>query len=352
MTDVSDFYGIRNCNLGRKEMFSREMFPRSLSVALANYMDDHGIPLNLIHSDTSRNCCVSSIRTHEMYDCTPQEMSVMMFDFDSTFDPWTELAKGVPESGLVLRDERGRPRCCLDLKTSVVPDAATRDLSPESQGPEITLETATVQGIALSMASSLLDERDATLAILRKDIPDDVDWSDWASVSRHIDEIVCNLDILETRFADLQRPRMLQAVWRTETDGPFMTDDAMDVFVWTDFALTRLFLDGNRRFADSRPTRPLRSAVRLFLVIISILEGARPGLASITDMTDYGLGGRKELMVNGKTTNRLMGSDRLASPAVSSLDSTFLISTGAERMFMPERSLEMSMYYAVRTLRR
>lgn len=352
MADVSDFYGIRNCNLGRKEMFSREMFPRSLSVALANYMDDRSIPLNLVHSDMGRNCVVSGIRTHEMYGCSPLEMSVMRFDFDSTYDPWTELAIGVPESELVLRDDFGRPRCCLDLKTSVIPDASTRDLPLELHGPEISLDTSELQGIALSMASSLLDDRERALEILMKGIPDDVDWSDWDDAVHHVDDVVCNLDILETQMVGCQRPRMLQAVWRTESDGPFMTDDAMDVFVWTDHALTRLFLDGGRRYSDNRPTRPLRSAVRLFLIIISILEGEKPRLASIADDTDYGLGGRKELMVNGKATNRLMRCNRLVHPAVSALDSTFLISTGAERMFMPERSLEMSMYYAVRTLRR
>ena len=36
MADVSEFYGIRNTNLGQRELFSREMFPRSLAVALVN----------------------------------------------------------------------------------------------------------------------------------------------------------------------------------------------------------------------------------------------------------------------------------------------------------------------------
>lgn len=352
MSDVSDLYGIRKTNLGTKELFSREMFPRSVTVALANYMGDRHIPLNYIHMNSDRRCIVSDMDTSEMYGCPAVEMSRMTFDFDSRNDDWMEMADGIPESDLVLRDFMGRPRCCLDLKTSVVPDAVTKDLPLDLQGPEIGLDNGALQGIGLSMASSLMGDSENALGMLGEGIPDDIDWRDWSSVSRHVGDIVCNLDVIEARYRDLQRPRMLQAVWRTETDGPFMTDNAMDLFVWSDFALTRLFLDVNRRFSDSRPTRPLRSSVRLFLIIISILEGRRPSLGSLTDATDYGLGGRREFMVNGKTTNRMMPSDRLAHPAVSALDSTFLISSGAERMIMPERSLEMSMYYAVRTLRR
>ena len=48
MADVSEFYGIRNTNLGQRELFSREMFPRSLAVALVNYMGDKKIPLNYV----------------------------------------------------------------------------------------------------------------------------------------------------------------------------------------------------------------------------------------------------------------------------------------------------------------
>lgn len=48
MAESYEFYGIRNSNLRSGELFSRDMFPRSLTIALANYMGDHGIPLNYI----------------------------------------------------------------------------------------------------------------------------------------------------------------------------------------------------------------------------------------------------------------------------------------------------------------
>lgn len=352
MAETSEFYGIRNSNLRSGELFSREMFPRSLTIALANYMGDRRIPLNYISADRSGGCRISGMEAQEMYGRSPQEMVDARFDFGSCFEPWQELVKGVPEQEFVLRDCRGAPVCCLDLKTSVVPDASTKDLPPDFQGPEMTLKTESLEGIALSIAQSLSGRSERALEILVDGIPEDVDWSDWDRVSGCVNTVICNLDLLESEFSDLQRPRMLQAVWRTETDGPFMTDNAMDAFVWSDFALTRLFLDGNRQFSDRRATRPLRSAVRLHLMLVSILSGERPSLGAIVDETDYGLGGRKEFMVNGKATNRVMYCDRLVDPAVSALDSTFLLSSGSERMIMPERSLEMSMYYAVRTLRR
>ena len=349
MADVSEFYGIRNTNLGQRELFSREMFPRSLAVALVNYMGDKRIPLNYVTTGRDRICRVSELGVREIFD--GEGTDGLRFDFGTVNDPWEDLAENVPSSELVVRNRLGVPICCLDLKTSVVPDAATKGLPEHRMGPEITVKTDSLKSCALSMASSLVSRSEEALEILEKGIPFDVDWSDWSEASMHLDDIVCNLDVLESEMHELQRPAMIQAIWKTEADGPFMTDNALDAFVWSDFAITRLFLDSGKGVKGDRPTRPQRCAVRLYLIIISILRGENPDLDSIVSDTDYGLGGSKEFMVNGKTTNRVMFCKRLVEPKISALETTFLMSYGSEHMFVPERSLEMSVYCAMRAHR-
>ena len=129
MADVSEFYGIRNTNLGQRELFSREMFPRSLAVALVNYMGDKKIPLNYVTIGKDRSCRVSELDVCKIFG--GESTGNLRFDFGTVNDPWEDLAENVPRSELVVRNGLGVPICGLDLKTSVVPDAATNELGTQ-----------------------------------------------------------------------------------------------------------------------------------------------------------------------------------------------------------------------------
>lgn len=344
-------YGIRRCNLRPKELWTREMFPVSFSVALVNRMWDTGLDLNVVSTDGSLGCGVSSIDIGKVYGCTKDGLPDTEFSFGTVYDPFAELAEGVPESELVLRRTDGSPVGALTVRNSVVPDAVTRDLEDELMGPEITVRTPLLKLCALSMADSLQNESLKALDILDHGIPEDLDWSDWGEVGVHIDRMLDNLDALERIFQGRQRPLILHTLWKSERDGPFLNGDAMDAFVWTDHAFTRLFLDGLGGQGKPKATRPLRCSVRLYLMMTSMLRGGRPDLDRIVASTAYGLPSEKEFIANGRQTNRIMACDRLTRPAVDSREVAFLGGLGFESMIMPERRLDTAVYHAVRTLR-
>ena len=348
MGDVPEFYGIRRSNVRDLDLWSREMFPNAFSVALMNYMGDRGLPLNYVVTDSSLKYSVRTIDTREIYG--DQVSDEMEFWFGSVYDPYTEMAAGVPESALVLRDGRGMPSGRVEIVSSVVPDASTRMQSDDLMGPEVCIRTPLLEHIALSIASSLRNNTEV-VSELEEGIPLDQDWSNWDDTSVLIPRILDNLDRLESRFTDSQKQVMVQVVWKSEDGGPFMSDDAMDAFAWSDFALTRLFLESARRPTGHTVTRPQRAAVRLYLMISSMLRGENPCLDDIVAETGYGLPEGKEFLANGRMTNKLMACERLTKPAVSALDVTFLGTHGFESMIMPERRLDMSVYYAVRALK-
>lgn len=348
MEDVPGFYGIHRSNMRDLDLWSREMFPNAFSVALMNYMNDKGLPLNYVVSDSSLRCSVTTVMTSELYGSNVSEE--MEFWFGSVYDPYVEMADGIPESDLVLRNGRGMPSGRMEILSSVVPDASTRLQADCLMGPEVCIRTPLLEHIALSIALSLQSENDA-IEELEKGVPIDQDWSDWGSVGSLIPTLVDNLDHMESKFAEFQKPVMVQVIWKSEDDGPFMSDDAMDAFVWSDFALTRLFLEGARRSVGHSASRPQRATVRLYLMLDSMLRGEYPCLDDIVMETGYGLPEGKEFLANGRMTNRLMACDRLTAPVISALDVTFLGSHGFESMIMPERRLDMSVYYAVRALK-
>ena len=129
-----------------------------------------------------------------------------------------------------------------------------------------------------------------------------------------------------------------------------MAEHALDAFVWTDYAFTRLFLGSNRRPSDGGPSRPARCAVRLHMMLTDLLAERRPDMDALILATRYGVSGNKEFMVSGKATNRLMACDRLARPAVPSSHVPKLATEGFESMIVPERRLDASVYYAARAM--
>lgn len=348
--DVPGLYGIRHSNKEPSELWSRDMFPVSFSVALINWMWDKDLPLNYITADDRLRCHVSESWPDIVYGCDKRILQDSEFCFGSAYEPYEEMATGVPPMDLVVRDGRKMPLGRIVVRNSVVPDAITRDLEDEGMGPEISVRTPLLKQCALSVASSVAPRSEQALKILDRGVPSDLDWSDWEVVGGFLEDIRGNIDDMESHFMDMQSPLFVHTIWKSERDGPFMDGDAMDAFVWSDFAFTRTFLDeGGKR--SGRVGRLQRCTVRFYLMLTSILRGELPDLDRIVEETGYGLPSEKEFMMNGRQVNRYMTCDRLTRPAVSSEDVTFLASCGFESMIMPERRLDMAVYNAVRTFR-
>lgn len=351
MGDWPEFYGIRRSNMSQKEMWSHDRFPTSFSVALINYMGSRNIPLNFVKIDDRGMCDVSTINVSEVYRCSSSGLNEAEFCFDSLYEHYTELAEGVPPSDLVLRNGRGIPLSAIEMRTSVVPDAITRNQPKELMGPEITIRTELLEKCALSITSTLMHVSKTAVEILERNMPFEIEWSDWTQVSEYTDTIVENLTRLEASYCNWQKPFQIQVIWKSEERGPFMANDAMDAFVWSDMALTRLFLDNVKRQSDGSCSRPLRACIRLYRMIISILRGENPNLYEIVRETSYRMSEGKEYIANGSMVNRMIFCERLIRPIVTTAEVVCLGSNGFEDMIMPERRLDMSVYKAVRELK-
>ena len=344
-------YGIRRSNMRPSRQLAREMFPTTFSAALMNYMGDRGLPLNYIRIDPVCRTEVSEIPLEEVYGCPPGDIPDTEFCFRSVYDPFTGMARNVPESDLVLRDDRGMPLSRTDIRMTVVPDSYTRDLPHDLMAPEVNMTTRHLVLCSLSMAESLDPVSDEALEILRSDIPDDLDWSDWSQVGEVVETVVNNLDRLESTFHEFQRPAQVQTIWRADGDSPRMAEDAMDAFVWSDMALSRLFLDSGTRPKDGSCTRPLRASVRLYLILETVLEGSYPDLDAVIGMTRYGLLEGRECIMGGVRARSIMGCDSLVRPRVTAAEAVCLGAVGFEDAIMPERRIELSVYLAAKALR-
>ena len=103
MEEVPLFYGIRDSNISPYAMWDRETFPKAISVALANYLGDNGIPLNYVATDGRCSCNVEQITTSEVYGSSGTPFTELRFDFDSIYGPNLEQGDVTPSGHPGLR---------------------------------------------------------------------------------------------------------------------------------------------------------------------------------------------------------------------------------------------------------
>lgn len=350
MADVPQFLGIRKTNVPYADLWKPINFPRALAVSVVNHLADVHKPVNLVTVNRTRVCHVGEMEVEDLYNVPVNDIPKLSFNLDSIYEPFADMASNVPKSPLIVRNTKGKTLRRLDVMSSVIPDSSTKGMPPIRSGPEMTVKTDTAVNLALCMAGSLMPERERALDILKGDVPDDVDWTSWDSASTVADEVQGTLDEVVTVFNDLQSPFLLQSVWRSDDEDLYMADDAMDAFVWTDMAFSRLFLNAPSRTLKGM-SRQKRCSVRVHRILTQILSGENPDITVLLMGMSYGVSGDKEFMVNGKATNGLMACDRLTRPALSRLDVTFLASLGFEEMLKPERNLGDALYYAAKDLR-
>ena len=346
MEDTPWFHGIFDSDPPVRKLWEGDLLPKALSAALVNLMDDREMDTNLVRTDAYGVCRAGTMPPGELM-CRDWP-DRRRFLFDSVSRTYSAMVADPPSTDLVVLDYRRDEARRLQTLLSVVPDATTTGEDDRRMGPEVTVRTPMLVNCALSLAASLSSVPDEALEVLRSGVPDAVDWSSWEEVSGSTDAIASSLDNLERRFADLQSPFLLQAVWKSEDDGPYMSEDAMDAFVWSDFAFTRLFLDSGMRPGRGGAGRMQRAAVRTYRILASALAGERPEIGGILDGTSYGIQGNKEFMVNGRNTNRMLACDNLTRPRLSRSDVGMLASEGFVEMVRPDRDLRAAVYHALR----
>lgn len=351
MATSPKLYGIERSNRYPDALWKRDNFQSSFAVALTNYMRDRGMPLNYVTTDEHLRCRVTQIPVDAVYGCGREWNRELCFDFDTAPDPDVVGARGLPPVDLQVRGSRGESTSCLGVMVSVVPDASTKNSSPESAGPEMTLRTPSIAACAASIARGCRSYSDEALDILDPVCSGVSDWSRWDGVSDAIVPMVNAMNILERRFTHLQRPLVLHVLWRTDGNSPRLADEALDVFVWSDHSLSRLFMDRDIVSSAVGPNRPQRCTAKLVRAVHSILSGEDPCVGDMMDSMGYGIPNDRELMVNGRCTNRYLQSRRLTHPAVGCEEICNLVSPGAEDMLVPERRLDSSLYFAMSAMK-
>jgi hypothetical protein len=332
-----------NKDFSKPEAWGKNQFNNAFPVALSCYAYVKHIEPVYLTLDNEMKVTKSKISVDGLFGLEPLSEN-LFFAFESDFTPCRTMAiNRLERIDLVTMNTQNMQNTCLrpiEIKLTALPDNATATLSENQYGSEIVVRSPSIIYLALSIARTYEKERSRLRDELGKVYnKSGIDWTEFNEARPFIKELVDAIDaILESKIEG-QTPFMLQPIWKTEGKTLHLNDNCFDIFVWSDFAFTRLFID-NISADHEKISRYMRTVVWLSKMLYDYAANGKINFKQIIDTYTYGTKNDKAFATNGNVTNPYMACDELTTPRIGKFELKNIILGGGEKFLSPERRLD------------
>jgi len=342
-------FGLNNSNrdFTNKDSWGKNQFNSSFPAALACYMHSKGINPVYLVLDEKTSIKHTKIPVNELFGTNPLSPEVF-YAFESDFTPFQHLVVGnIPRIDLVTQNiHSGNCLKLLEVKLTALPDNSTCDLTDDRFSSEIVIRPDTIIYLALSIIQSLKSNTDIIKYFIGDKFDKIKDWSEGFEVMPYIPAMIEFIDNLFLANLDKQQPLVLQPVWKTLGKSPQLADNCLDIFVWSDFALSRLFINVGKKelSTENRVTRQLRSIVWLTKMLLDFVKDQRINYKAIIDELSYNTKNDKAFSVTGNLTFPYLNSPELTNPRIHKSEIKNIILNGGHLLLSPERRFDAIIY--------
>ncbi len=352
MVSQPGLFGLENTNrdFTKKKFWGKNQFNSSFPTALACYMGDRSIePIYLTLNDNAE-IDKQTITIEKLFGLK-ELLANLRFNFEADYLPHTRLITGnLPRVDLVTLDTSSYPNSylrALEIKLTALPDNQTAHLKEDKYGSEIVVRPDTIVYLGLNIATIYLNDRATLLQLLEPACSLISDWTRASQVVLLLPQLVETLKEVLIAKISHQSPLLMQPIWKTEGKSGVLTDNCLDLFVWSDFGLTRLFVDRTLlpiRQSKIEPkasiTRPARAVLWLIKMLYDFASEGRFNQRRIIDELTYDTKNDKAFAVGGNMTHRYMNCAALIKPRVTKAAIKEIILGGGEEFLSPERRLD------------
>lgn len=341
-------FGITNSNRSGKDLWGKNQFNSSFPAALACYMRAKGHKAVYLSLNKELEVVANEITIDELFNTTVPNEDIK-FEFESKYQPYQRWAfDDIRNIDLVLRHGADYLRA-LEVKLTVIPDNTTHLKDENLWSSELVIRPATTSYCALGIADSCSPVFDQIKPLFESVGASVQDWNNTVEISSKQSEIVSILNKFQSDYHSFQKPFLLQPIWKTKGKSPILADNAFDLFVWSDFALCRTFLDKSEQ-PQARVNRYMRSSARLFKILFEITQSGRVSIEKTYAQMTFGHQTDKEFALSGLHTARYMASPRRYKPLLPPSVLKEIILNGGEKLLSPERRFDQSIYYTASSL--
>jgi hypothetical protein len=343
-------YGISQSNRDFSDPYywGKNQFNSSFPVGLACLMRDRGINAEYLRIDRNRRVYHDELSISDLWG-TQLPNDQLFFSFESRYEPYRRFVHDELETiDLVVQNAQDRSFIQpLEIKLTTLPDNTTADLSEDQYGCELVIRSPTMRYMALSMAQSLHSHFTDIRNLFEPTCVTIRDWGNPDEIKNRLPGILDAMRTFVETYREHERPLLMQPIWKTMGKTPQLADYCLDIFVWSDFALTSLFMDSAlERDLSSRISRQQRAAVRLARFLYEVSRSGQVYQEPIYDGMTLGNQNDKEFAISGNKTRAYMRCDRLTTPAIHKNQIREIIRGGGQRWLSPERRFDAILYFS------
>ena len=343
-------FGVKysNRDFTESDTWGKNQFNSSFPAGLTNFLASKNLDNVYLYLDNELNVKHGKISANALYGIAPDSED-LFFSFESPHTPYQQLVIGtLPRVDLVTQ-QRSSGKCLkpIEVKLTALPDNSTCNLSEEYYGCEIVIRPDTIVYLACSIAANFRDNPSVLSALIGDKFREIADWTDGATVWPYITEIIAALDRIVLSILDKQEPLLMQPIWKTNGKSPKLTENCLDVFVWSNFAFTQLFVDvarGELSAGANRITRQVRTIIWLFKMLHDFSTQGQINHHKIIDELSYNTKNDKAFAVSGRITHRYMTCEELVTPRIKKREIKEIILGGGQNLLSPERRFDAIIY--------
>jgi len=353
MGETAGLYGLGNSNRNFSDPYywGKNQFNSSFPAALACYMRDQGHSAVYIRHVADKQTETSEVQFDQVFGSElPNDR--LFFSFEDSYRPFGAfIHDALKPIDLIIKNQETnafiRP---LEIKLTVLPDDSTSNRDESEYGAELVVRTPTMRYMAMSMAETCQDHIEEIRDIFSPICCKIRHWEVSETMKAHREAVFEALERFIEQFRTLERPLLMQPVWKTQGKSSKLAEQCLDIFVWSDFALTRLFMDSATiiRSPDAKITRQQRAAFRLarFLHELSASREQKVFQEPIYDGMNFGVLNDKEFSISGSKTSRYLRCDRLTRPLISKGELKNIVLGGGHKLLSPERRFDAILYFS------
>lgn len=341
-------YGIHKSNRPPNEFWGKNQFNSAFPAALAAYMRDKGTKAVYIKLDKNLKVVADEIPIEEVFN-TKASNKEISFLFESKFEPYQQFASDdIKSIDLVIK--KGKTWCRpLEVKLTVIPDESTYADSEKLWGSELVIRPVTTSYCALGMWNSCKKDHKNVRKIFEPICNKVQHWDSKIEISAYQSELISSINEFQERYFRLQQPFLMQPVWKTKGKSPYLDKHAFDIFVWSDFALCRPFVERSQG-SPKEVNRYLRSSARLNKIFYELSTSGITNIERTYTQMTFGLQSDKEFALNGKITREYNQSRRRYQPILPPAVLKEIILNGGEKELSPERRFDQTVYLSAKQL--
>jgi len=343
------FFGIKHSNrdFSQKDSWGKNQFNSSFPASLASYMHHKGLEANYICLGKEGEVFQKGLNVKELFGIDPNSEDIF-FAFESPYMPYQKLLIGnLPRVDLVIQNkESGVCLKGLEIKLTALPDNSTHTLGDEKYSCEIVVRPDTIVYLACEIAQNYQENLGHLKKIIGNSFDEISDWSDPGEIIPWIPKVSEKLKEILQDNLEKQTPLLVQPVWKTKGKSPRLSENCLDVFVWSNLALTQFILDfaKSENHLSHRITRQTRTFIWVFKMLYDFSKKEQIDHEKIIDELSYNTKNDKAFAASGRVTFPYLQSENLTKPRITKGEIKNIILGGGQNLLSPERRFDAIIY--------